>query len=103
MKMNVWLVLTVALTACPKNVPVNVAGSDDELVDGYAARLEEWKTKSTSNCADWCEWKNSVCDLSKSICTISAKKADRADFAQRCVTSQEECAKVMDNCTGCRK
>ena len=103
MNKNTWLVLAFALTACPKAVPVTIAGSDDELVDGYSARLEEWKTKTTERCGDWCDWKKSVCDLSKAICDTSAKKPDRADFQSRCVVGQEECAKFTDNCAGCRK
>jgi hypothetical protein len=98
-------VIVLCLAGCPKNVPENVAGTDDEQMDRYSAQLEEQRTRSAQDmkCDDWCNEKPNVCRISKAVCDISARKGDRADFQSKCVAAQEDCAKYSDNCSGCRK
>lgn len=90
-----------ALFACPKAVPENVAGTDDEQMDSYAAQLEEVKTKEVS-CANACQVQAQACGLSQKACEIAGRKADRADFQTRCVAAQEACAASSDKCATCK-
>lgn len=94
-----------ALTACPKNVPENVSGSEDEQMDNYGAQLEELRTRSAQDmkCDDWCGLKSKVCGISSKVCDIANKKADRNDFQAKCVASQEDCARFTDSCSSCKK
>jgi hypothetical protein len=98
-------VVGLCLSGCPKNVPENVAGSEDEQMDRYSAQLEELRTRSAQDmkCDDWCGMKDKACGTSKSVCDIAAKKPDRADFQSKCVASQEDCARFTDSCSSCKK
>ncbi|MBK7859539.1 MAG: hypothetical protein IPJ65_13165 [Archangiaceae bacterium] len=93
------------LAGCPKNVPDNVAGSEDEQMDHYGAQLEEARTRSSQDmkCDDWCSMKSTVCDTSAKVCDLAGKKAERADFQSKCVASQEDCAHFTDSCSSCKK
>ena len=95
----------LCLAGCPKNVPENVAGSEDEQMDRYSAQLEEQRTRSAQDmkCDDWCGEKDKVCKISRSVCDIAAKKSERNDFQSKCIAAQEDCAKYTDNCSTCRK
>lgn len=95
------VVLCAALFACPKAVPENVAGSDDEQMDSFAAQLEEVKTREVT-CTDACKVQGQACGLSNKVCEISGRKADRADFQTRCVSAQEACAAFSDKCASCK-
>src|SRR4051812_30649253 len=99
------LLTAAALSACPKNVPDNVAGTEDERMDQYGAQLEEMRTRSAQDmkCDDWCGMKGKVCGISSSVCDITAKKSERADFQSKCVAAQEDCAKFTDSCSSCKK
>jgi outer membrane murein-binding lipoprotein Lpp len=99
----VMVVLSAVLLACPKNVPVTVAGTDDEKMDQYSAQLEELKTKTDVQCSDYCTLKSKACSLSTNVCEISGRLADRADFQKKCVTAQEECARFNESCSTCPK
>jgi hypothetical protein len=98
-------VFGLCLAGCPKNVPENVAGSEDEQMDRYSAQLEELRTRSAQDmkCDDWCGMKDKACGTSKSVCDIAGKKPDRADFQSKCVASQEDCARFTDSCSSCKK
>lgn len=94
------LLLALALTACPKKVAdTNVAGTDDEQMDQYAAQLEELRTREGLKPSDYCSLKGKVCDISKTVCDIAGKHADRDDFQKRCVASQEDCAHFNEGCS----
>ena len=97
--------LVLALAACPKNVPDNVAGTEDERMDQYAAQLEELRTRSAQDmkCDDWCGMKGKACGISKSVCDIAGAKTERTDFQSKCVSAQEECARFSDSCASCQK
>ncbi len=97
--------VVLSLAACPKNVPDNVAGSEDEQMDRYAAQLEEVRTRSAQDmkCDDWCGMKGKTCDTAKAVCDLSAKKTERADFQSKCVAAQEDCARFTDSCSSCKK
>src|SRR5258708_4688808 len=95
----------MTLAGCPKNVPDNVSGTDEERMDQYSAQLEETRSRSGQDmtCDDWCSLKGKVCKTSSSVCEIAGKKTDRADFQTKCVSSQEECARFTDSCGSCKK
>lgn len=96
------LALSLLLLGCPKNTPVTtLGGTDDEQMDAYAAQLEELHTRTNPQCSDWCSQKGKVCDMSKAVCEIAARHADRQDFQKKCVASQEECAHYNEACSSC--
>jgi len=98
----IW-VLLLGLTACPKSTGgTNVAGTDDEQMDQFAAQLEELRTRQGLQCNDYCSLKSKVCDISKSACDIASKHGDRDDFQKRCVQSQEDCAHFNEGCGSCK-
>ncbi len=97
--------VALLVLGCPKRVDTNVAGSDDEQMDQLSARLEELRARVQAQepqCKDWCSLAGEVNDLSKRVCDLSAKNADRADMQQKCVSSQEERARFNDGCAPCR-
>ena len=91
--------------ACPKNVPDNVAGTEDEQMDRYGAELEEARTRSAQDmkCDDWCGMQGKVCSTSQKVCDIANRKAERNDFQSKCVAAQEDCARFSDSCSSCKK
>lgn len=93
------------LAACPKNVPENVAGSEDEQMDTYGSQLEELRARSAQDmkCEDWCGMQGKVCNISSKVCDIANKKSERADFQSKCVAAQEDCARFTDSCSSCKK
>lgn len=94
----------LSLAACPKNVPENVSGSDDEQMDRYSAQLEELRARSAQDmkCDDWCGLKDKACSTSKGVCDLAAK-GSRNDFQTKCVGAQEDCARFTDSCSSCKK
>ena len=91
------------LAGCPKSVPDNVAGNDDEQMDKFGSQLEELRTRQNVTCDDACVLKDKVCGISAKSCEIANKHSDRSDFQQRCAQSMEDCAKFNDGCSGCKK
>ena len=80
--------LSVSLFACPKDAPsVNLGGNDSEKMDTIASKLEEYRTRSDLTCAQTCDLKKSVCELSSTACDIAGKNADNNDFQKRCIGS----------------
>lgn len=97
---------SLALLACPKKVPSNVAGTDDEQVDQLSAQLEELRAKSQAGelkCSDWCDLASRARELSGQTCEIAKRHGDRSDFQTKCVTSQEDFARFNESCSGCKK
>lgn len=94
----------LALAGCPKNVPENVSGNDDERMDQYSAQLEELRARSAQDmkCDDWCGMKSNVCGISGKVCDIAGKKTERNDFQGKCVAAQEDCARFTDSCSSCK-
>jgi hypothetical protein len=97
------LLCGLSFAACPKNAPTTVAGSADEQMDHVSARLEELKTRSGLQCADFCALKSNACGLSATACDLAAHAAERADFQQRCISAQETCASFNESCASCAK
>lgn len=98
--------LALLASACPKRTPSTVAGSDDEQMDQYGAKLDELKSKVQAgepSCGDWCGMAKTVCEVSKRACEISGRNADRQDMQKRCITSQEDCATFNDRCASCSR
>jgi hypothetical protein len=99
------LLASALFAACPKKVNTEVLGSDDEQMDKYGAQLEELRTRVEAQppkCNEWCSLSQRACDISKNLCEIAGRHADRNDMQQRCVTSQEDCARFNDSCAGCK-
>ena len=98
------LAASLFLLACPKNTGgPQLGGSDDEKMDQLSAQLEEYRTKTSSECSDQCDLKSKVCKLSDTTCEIAGRNADRAEYQKKCVTAQEECARLNEACSGCKK
>jgi hypothetical protein len=98
------LAASLLLLACPKTTGgPNLGGSDDEKMDSISAQLEEYRTKSNTECGETCDLKTKVCKLSDSACEIAGRNADRAEYQKRCVTAQEECARFNESCSTCKK
>ena len=98
------LAAALVLLACPKSTGgPNLGGSDEEQMDSLAAQLEEYGTKTNSECGETCTLKSKVCKLSETACEIAGRNADRADYQKRCVTAQEECARFNEACSTCKK
>ena len=98
------LAASLLLLACPKNTAgPNLGGSDDEKMDQLSAQLEEYGTKTNSECGETCDLKSKVCRLSDTVCEIAGRNADRTEYQKRCVTAQEECARFNEACSTCKK
>lgn len=98
------LAASLFLLACPKNTSgPQLGGTDDEKMDQLSAQLEEYRTKTSSECSETCDLKTKVCSLSDTACEIAGRNADRAEYQKKCVTAQEECARFNESCSGCKK
>ncbi len=98
------LAASMLMLACPKNTGgPNLGGSDDEKMDQLAAQLEEYGTKSNSDCTETCSLQTKICKLSETACEIAGRNAERAEYQKRCVTAQEECARFNESCSTCKK
>lgn len=97
--------LTLAL-GCPKRATNGPSSSsDDELLETYAAQMEELRSRvqvKEPTCDEWRSLAGKACDMSRDICEIAGRHRDRADIQQRCVESQEDCARFNDGAAGCR-
>ena len=97
------LMLAAALLGCPKKADTTVAGTEEEQLDRYSARLEELRARAAAEtlpCKETCNMAREACDLSQRICDIATRKPDTAQ--ERCVSSQEDCARFNDSCSSCR-
>ena len=98
----VALLLALSLTACPKRQDT-IAGTDEDQLEAYSARLEEMRTRAQSeqlSCGDTCKMAKDVCEIAQKVCTIAERNPDRG--AQRCVSANEDCARFNDNCATCK-
>ena len=92
------------LVGCTRRAPTNVAGSDEEMLDGYNARLEELRVKlraENPGCDQKCSMMREVCDLATKVCEIAAREPERR--STRCASAQEQCALFGDACASCRR
>jgi hypothetical protein len=98
------LLSSLALFACVRRGETHVAGSDEELLDRYATRLEELGVRLQAGsppCAEICSINQEGCDLARKICDIAERQPDR--LGGRCASAQEECARFGDACISCRR
>lgn len=102
------LLITLAASlfalGCPKRTSPGVGGTPDEQMDQYAAQMEELRSRTLAKepeCDEWRSMASRVCDLSSRVCGLAKEHADRADFQQRCISSQEECAHFNDRAASC--
>jgi hypothetical protein len=99
------LLLAAPLLGCPRAVPPTVAGSDDDLLDGYSARLEELRSRVEASelpCEDRCKVALDGCALARQTCDIASRTNDRPDVQRRCAGAQEACSHFNDGCARCK-
>jgi len=97
--------LTLALVGCPKQVDTRVAGSDDDQLTTYEARLEELRTRGSGeelSCSEQCTLSTQTCDVAEGLCAVVEHHPARMDLPQRCARARESCAEKTDGCTRCR-
>lgn len=97
--------LTLALMGCPKQVDPRVAGSDDDRLTTYEARLEELRSRGTNgnlSCSDRCTLSSQTCGVATDLCDVVARHPDRTDLPERCARASESCAETTDGCTRCQ-
>ena len=97
--------LTLALAGCPKQVDTRVAGSDDEQLTTYEARLEELRARGAAgnlSCSEECTLSTQTCDVAEELCAVVERHPDRTDLPPRCARARESCAETTDGCTRCR-
>ncbi|HEY0096183.1 MAG TPA: hypothetical protein VGB96_17780 [Archangium sp.] len=97
--------LTLALAGCPKQVDTRVAGSDDDQLTTYEARLEELRTRGAAgelSCPEQCTLSTQTCEAAEGLCAVVDRHPDRMDLPQRCARARESCAGETDGCTRCR-
>jgi hypothetical protein len=100
------LIASMALAlGCPKRQPGGVTSSDDDLLDGYSAQMEELRSRlkmQEPSCEEWRSLAKSGCAVSRQVCEIATRNRDRGDMQQRCIDSQEDCARFNDGASACR-
>jgi hypothetical protein len=98
--------LTLVLAGCPKQVDTRVAGSNDDQLTTYEARLEELRSRGSAgdlSCADRCSLATQTCEVSENLCAVVGHHPDRTDLPQRCARARESCAESTESCTRCQK
>lgn len=97
--------LMLVVMGCPKQVDSRVAGSDDERLTTYEARLEELRSRGTNgnlSCSDRCTLSRQTCGVAKNLCDVVSQHPDRADLPERCARASESCAETTSTCTSCQ-
>lgn len=96
------LLLGAFLAGCPKQTTdTTVAGTDEQQLDQYSARLEELRTRLAAEpppCEETCKLAKEVCTISQRVCDIATRRPDAQD---RCVAANEDCARFNDTCGTC--
>ncbi|PTL76084.1 hypothetical protein [Vitiosangium sp. GDMCC 1.1324] len=96
--------LTLALVGCPKQMETRVAGSDDDQLTTYEARLEELRSRGEAgnlSCSDRCTLSTQTCAVSEDLCGVVARHPERTDLPPRCARARESCAETTERCTRC--
>jgi hypothetical protein len=99
------VLLTLILMGCPKQVDGRVAGSDDDQLTTYEARLEELRSRGSAgdlSCWDQCTLSTQTCGVAEDLCGVVERHPDRTDLPRRCARARESCAETTDGCTRCR-
>jgi hypothetical protein len=97
--------LMLAAVGCPKQVDTRVAGSDDDQLTTYEARLEELRSRGTNGnltCSDRCTISTQTCGVAKSLCDVVSQHPDRTDLPERCARASESCAETTNTCASCQ-
>ena len=98
------LLFALMLIGCVRRGPPTVAGTDEERLDEYNARLEELRVKlraENPGCDQKCSMTREVCDLATKVCEIAARQPERLQSS--CAAAQEQCAAFGDSCASCRR
>jgi hypothetical protein len=99
------VLLPLVLVGCLKQVEGRVAGSDDEQLAAYEAKLEELRARGTAgepSCAEQCDVATQTCGVAEHLCAVVERHPDRTDLPSRCVQARESCATGTERCTSCR-
>jgi len=106
MRATLLALLTLVLMGCPKQVDnTRVAGTDDEVLALYEARLEELRSRASTrgiSCEEGCTLTQQTCAVAEELCAVVSQHEDRPDLPSRCAQARESCAEGTDNCTRCR-
>jgi hypothetical protein len=106
MRTTLLALLTLVLMGCPKQVDnTRVAGTDDEQLASYEARLEELRSRASTrdtSCEEGCTLTREMCVVAEDLCAVVGRHEDRPDLPSRCAKARESCAEGTDNCTRCR-
>jgi hypothetical protein len=97
--------LMLAVVGCPKQVDTRVAGSDDDQLTTYEARLEELRSRGTNgnlSCSDRCTLSTQTCGVAKNLCDVVENHPDREDLPERCARASESCAETTNTCASCQ-
>jgi len=104
MRMLRLVLLPLVLVGCLKQVEGRVAGSDDEQLAAYEAKLEELRARGAGepSCAEQCDVATQTCGVAEHLCAVVERHPDRTDLPSRCVQARESCATGTERCTSCR-
>src|SRR5687767_6105751 len=97
--------LTLVLVGCPKQMDTRVAGSDDEQLATYEARLEELRSRASTrdlSCEDECTLARETCEVAEDHCEVVSRNPERTDLPKRCARARESCAERTDRCARCQ-
>jgi hypothetical protein len=105
MRATMLALLTLVLVGCPKQVDTRVAGTDDDQLALYEAKLEELRSRASArdtSCEEGCTLTRETCEVAENLCAVVSRNEDRADLPRRCTRARESCAEGTDSCTRCR-
>ena len=91
MRATLLALLTLVLMGCPKQVDTRVAGTDDEQLAGYEARLEELRSRASTgdtSCEEGCTLTRETCVVAENLCAVVGRHEDRTDLPSRCAKAQ---------------
>ncbi len=105
MRATLLALLTLVLAGCPKQMDTRVAGSEDDQLASYEAKLEELRSRASernTSCEEGCTLAQETCVVAENLCALVSRHEDRTDLPSRCATARESCAQGTDSCTRCR-
>lgn len=97
--------LTLLLAGCPRQVEPRVAGTDDDQIASYEARLEELRSRGSTGepgCEDLCTLSRQICGVAENLCSLVADHPDRTDLPAHCTQARESCAEKTGTCDRCK-
>jgi hypothetical protein len=80
MRMLRLVLLPLVLVGCLKQVEGRVAGSDDDQLAAYEAKLEELRARGAAgepSCAEQCDVATQTCGVAEHLCAVVERHPDR--------------------------